>query len=65
MVSAPTSVSTVIGMMKRAVSKKIGHPVWQKSFHDHVIRGQEDYREIWAYIDENPMKWEQDKLYNI
>ena len=56
MVSAPT-VSTVVGSMKRWVSKQIGRPVWQKSFFDHGIRNQQDYDEIWEYIENNPLKY--------
>ena len=56
MVSAPT-VSTVVGSMKRWVSRQIGRPVWQKSFYDHGIRNQQDYDEIWEYIENNPMKY--------
>jgi REP element-mobilizing transposase RayT len=37
--------------------------IWQKSFHDHVIRNYIEYQEIWKYIDENPLKWELDKYY--
>jgi len=56
MVSAPT-VSTVVGSMKRWVSKQIGRPIWQKSFYDHGIRNQQDYDEIWQYIENNPLKY--------
>ena len=38
-------------------------PLWQRSFHEHVIRGENDYREIWEYIDENPAKWAGDRYY--
>ena len=55
-ISAPT-ISTVIGSMKRWVSKQIGKPIWQKSFYEHGIRNQQDYDEIWAYIDNNPLKY--------
>ena len=56
MVSAPT-VSTVVGSMKRWVSKQIGRSIWQKSFYDHGIRNQQDYDEIWEYIENNPLKY--------
>ena len=59
---APT-ISTVIQQMKGYVTKKIGRNIWQKSFHDHVIRGERDYLMIWEYIDTNPAKWEQDCFY--
>ena len=38
--------------------------IFQTSFHDHVIRGEEDYQKIWEYIDTNPLKWETDCFYN-
>ena len=56
MISAPT-VSTVVGSMKRWVSKQVGRPIWQKSFYDHGIRNQQDYNEIWEYIENNPLKY--------
>ncbi len=31
--------------------------IWQKSYYDHVIRNQQDYNEIWEYIENNPVKW--------
>lgn len=59
---APT-VPQVVNQLKGYVSKKAGETVWQKSFHDHVIRGREDYDEIEKYIYENPMRWQYDVLY--
>ena len=59
---APT-VSTAVRMMKGVVSKRAGFSVWQKGFYDHIIRSQQDYLDIWNYIEGNPAKWEEDKLY--
>jgi len=59
---APT-VSTAVRLMKGTVSKQAGLSVWQKGFYDHVIGNDHDYREIWNYIDGNPSKWTEDKLY--
>ena len=59
---APT-VSTVIRLMKGTVSKQAGFSLWQKGFHDHVVRNKDDYHEIWKYIEGNPGKWAEDKLY--
>lgn len=39
--------------------------IWQRSFHDHVIRNELDYRCIWQYIDTNPVKWELDCYYTM
>ena len=37
--------------------------LFQTSFHDHVIRDQRDYDDIYRYIENNPLQWEQDELY--
>ena len=37
--------------------------LWQRSYYEHVIRGERDYAEIWTYIDENPAKWTLDRYY--
>ena len=51
------------GALKRLVNRRIGHDIWQRSFHEHVIRNEQDYREIWEYIDQNPVKWVEDRYY--
>jgi hypothetical protein len=50
--------------MKEYVTKQGGCGIWQKSYYDHVIRGESEYQEFWQYIDTNPLKWELDKYYN-
>ena len=57
-------LSTVINQMKGYATKQIGYPIWQRSFHDHIIRNESDYRRIWRYIDENPAKWHEDIYYS-
>lgn len=59
--NAPT-ISRVIRLWKRAVSKKAGYSVWQKSFHDHVVRDPKDYLRLLEYIENNPAKWALDSL---
>ena len=64
MISAPTkAIPAIVGQMKRIVSKKAGFPIWQKGYHDHIIRNEADYRRIWEYIDTNPAKWREDCYY--
>ena len=59
---APT-ISTVVRLMKGTVTKQAGFSVWQKVFYDHVIRNENDYRDIWNYIEGNPGRWTEDKLF--
>jgi REP element-mobilizing transposase RayT len=51
----------IIRNLKSYVTKKAGFSPWQKSFHDHIIRDEAEYRKIWRYIDENPAKWDEDE----
>ena len=62
------SLEVVVGQYKSGVSRKIreiqpGFQIWQRSFHDHVIRNQADYMRIWNYIENNPVKWNEDCFY--
>ncbi len=64
-------ISNVMGKFKAGVTRTVGNafmhsvslPIWQRSFHDHIIRGDEDYEKIWEYIETNPCKWESDCFY--
>ena len=51
--AAPT-ISRIINQFKGAVTKAVGRPIWQKGYYDHVIRNEQDYLDIWDYIDTNP-----------
>ncbi len=62
LIASPT-LSTVIGQMKHYASKEAGVSLWQRSFHDHVIRNEEDYQKIWDYIEHNACKWQEDCFY--
>ena len=62
----PQVAPTVLRMVKQfkgAVTKKVGHSIWQKSFMEHIIRNQKDYDEHIKYIYENPIRWYYDDLY--
>ena len=59
------NLSVIVGQYKSAVTKRIHAvradlTVWQTSFHDHVIRTEQDYLKIWNYIHTNPMRWQED-----
>ena len=51
------TIPTIIGQYKSGVSRKCKRPLWQQSYHDHVIRNRHDFEEIWSYIDHNPLQW--------
>ena len=58
--STPTRtnrVASIVRSIKTLTTKEIGIPIFQRSYYDHVIRNQQDYNEIWEYIENNPRKW--------
>ena len=54
-----------VKLVKSGVLPPFDKQIWQRSFYDHVIRNQKEYDEIYRYIEENPIKWELDKLYRV
>ena len=63
--SSPTNaaIPRFVSAFKRFCHKDIGNQIFQRSYHDHIIRNQHDYLRIWEYIDNNPAKWEEDCFY--
>lgn len=57
------SISQIVRHLKSIVTKQVGYSVWQKSYYDHIIRNEKDYKEICKYIDNNPQKWALDKYF--
>ena len=52
-----TAIPHFVSTLKRFCHRDVGATFFQRSYYDHVIRNQQDYNEIWEYIDNNPRKW--------
>lgn len=62
------SIPTIVRSFKSAVTKRINEyqkisnqHIWQRNFHDHIIRNNADLNRIRKYIRNNPLKWGIDK----
>lgn len=58
------SLGAIIGQFKSKTARRInalretrGAPVWQRNYHDHIIRNEVDLFRIRTYIANNPMQW--------
>ena len=40
-----------------------GRPLWQASYHDHIIRDENDLLNHWSYIEHNPARWAVETVY--
>jgi REP-associated tyrosine transposase len=63
----PKSLGSLMAGFKSSVTKQINvlrntpaAPVWQRNYHDHIIRNDREMSRIWNYIEANPSRWEDD-----
>ena len=56
-----TVVSCFVSTFKRFCNREIGENIWQRSFHDHIIRNDKDLDRHVEYIINNPLNWDLDK----
>jgi len=61
-------LGAIVRSFKSATTNRIndlrgtpGVPLWQRNYHEHVIRNEEDLRRIREYIQTNPLRWELDR----
>ena len=69
----PTAdIPNIVGKYKASVTRNVGkafmrsvsNNIWQKSYHDHIIKNNKSYYKIANYIRTNPQTWEYDCHYN-
>ena len=56
-------VPKFVSSLKRYTNRVCNHSLWQTSYHDHIIRGENDCLRHWTYIDQNPALWAEDEYY--
>ncbi|MCO5182486.1 MAG: transposase [Anaerolineae bacterium] len=67
------SLGSIIGHFKSSVTRRLkklpppfempGHPIWQRDFYDQIIRNERHLNAVREYIDNNPLKWAEDKMH--
>ena len=50
-------ISNFVSTFKRFCHREIGEKIFQRSFHDHVIRDENDMIGAINYIENNPYRW--------
>jgi REP element-mobilizing transposase RayT len=58
--SPSQTVGAIVRGFKSSVTKCIGFPVWQRNYHEHIIRNKNSLQTISQYIIENPARWQDD-----
>ena len=57
------AVPKFVSLFKRLCNRRCGENLWQRSYHDHILRSEADALRVWEYIDTNPAKWREDRYY--
>lgn len=63
-------IGRVVGAFKAAVTRDINRQsqaapfIWQRGYHDHIIRNEADWQRIVEYIANNPARWSEDTFYS-
>jgi putative transposase len=64
----PRSLGSIVGGFKSTATSRVntlrqipGTPVWQRNYHEHVVRDENDLHRIREYIQTNPLRWELDR----
>ena len=52
-----------ISSLKTLIAKETGFSMFQRNYHDHIIRNENEYQKIWDYIDTNESNWVADRFY--
>jgi len=52
-----------IRMVKEKILPPFYGKIWQRNYHEHIIRNEKSYNIIAEYINTNPQNWESDSLY--
>ncbi len=62
------SISAIIGNFKSVATRQIHSQslistgkIWQRGYYDRIIRNERELRAIREYIQNNPLRWEQDR----
>lgn len=62
---SPTNqvIPRFVASFKRFCNREYGYNIWQRSYHDRIIRNDAEYRKIHTYIVGNPIVWKKDKFF--
>ncbi|MGC3977449.1 MAG: transposase [Paludibacteraceae bacterium] len=63
--SPSQTVGAIVRGFKSMVSKRASYSVWQRNYHEHIIRNEQALHRISQYIVSNPARWQDDCFYAV
>ena len=57
------STNEYIRNVKQNNWRTFDNKLWQRNYYEHIIRDEKSYYQILEYIQNNALKWQDDKYY--
>jgi putative transposase len=63
------SLGAIIALFKQAVTRRVNQTrlertyIWQRNYHEHIIRNDADLQRLQEYTLNNPLRWHEDRFY--
>jgi REP-associated tyrosine transposase len=54
-------IPAVVGAFKGRASRLAGQPLWQRGYHDRIIRDETELEALRQYVTDNPIRWAVDR----
>ena len=58
------SLASLVGGFKASATRFAKQPIWQRGYHEHIVRTDRELDMIRTYIQENPMRWAADRYFD-
>jgi putative transposase len=58
--ASPLRLGAVVGALKAGSSRLARQSLWQRGYHDHIVRDEQDLERLRTYIASNPARWQLD-----
>ena len=66
--SPSKNIGSIIRAIKAGATARINeirnsfcNPVWQRNYYENIIRNEKMYLKVMEYIEDNPLKWDEDR----
>jgi len=57
----PPPVPAIVGAFKARASRRAGKPLWQRGYHDRIVRDEGELQALREYVLQNPRRWALDR----
>ena len=53
----PPPIPAVVGAFKARASRRADRALWQRGYHDRIVRSEHELAALREYVETNPLRW--------